>query len=68
MRPQDADSVENLLSRQILVIADATGDDRHVVLACELLAKLREQVCGRLDPRLVVLVEDEESGPAVHAG
>ena len=35
-------------------------DDRHVEVARELAAQLREQLPGRLDARRVVLVEDEQ--------
>ena len=64
-RRPDADdphAVPGLLRRQV-VAAQLARDDGHVVLPGELLAELREQLRGRLDPRPVVLVQHEDLRP-----
>ena len=55
----DPDAVPHLLGRQ-LVPVEMARDDRHVVVLREGLAQLRQELCGRLDARPVVLVEDED--------
>ena len=46
-----------------VVPMEVPGDDRDVVVVGERLAELREELRGRLDPRPVVLVEDEDPRP-----
>jgi hypothetical protein len=55
---------EELVVREMLVLANATRHDGHVVVVGEPLTELAEEVRRRLDSRLVVLVEDEEAGTA----
>ncbi len=42
---------------------EMTRDHGDVVVARERLAELREELRGRLDPRRVVLVQDEDAAP-----
>jgi hypothetical protein len=47
----------------VLVSAEDSRDDLDVVVLCERLAELREEVRGRLDAGPVVLIQDENSTP-----
>ena len=67
MNPDDLDAVSRLVVRLVLVVVEPSRDHGDVVVARELLAELRQQVRGRLDARVVVLVKDEET-PSCAAG
>ena len=62
--------LEPLVVRVVLPAEQASRDHGHVVVGRERLAELREQVRGRLDPRPVVLIEDEQARTAAtrHGG
>ena len=63
--PQHEHPVQHLPRRKVGAALEPSGDDGDVELLGERLAEVGEQVRGRLDPRLVVLVENEDARSAV---
>ena len=60
----DPDAVVLVLAGRVLVAVQDARDDLDLVVLRERLAELGQEMCGRLDPWPVVLVEDENSPPS----
>ena len=61
----DPDVVSLELTRIVLMTVQNSGDDLDLVFLGELFTELGQELRGRLHPRPVVLVEDEEPRSAV---